>query len=257
VWGTIISVSQRNLELTWKDKTAFAFNETLRTHYPFAADGRDASMNDVADFFKPTGGIFWSFVNDEMGPFVERKGNSWEARKWLGIGLDFNPDFLLTIERTSGISNGMFKRGDANPSINFSVYPYPSSTLSESVISVDGTDFRYRNGPQEWTNFSWPGQNSGGRVRGVRVGNQAGAELATDGTWALFRLLDKAQISSNTGDTFVATWSLLDSNRQHMSVSFKVRPDRSASLFQSGTLQGYRLPAEIFLRSSVSDKQND
>jgi type VI secretion system protein ImpL len=257
VWGTIIAVSQKNLELTWKDKTLFSFNETLRSHYPFAADGRDASMNDVVDFFKPAGGTFWSFVNDEMGPFVERKGNSWESRKWLGIGLDFNPDFLLAIERTNGISNGMFKRGESNPSVNFSAYPFPNSALSESVIGIDGTDYRYRNGPQEWLNFVWPGQNSGGRVRGVRVGNSAVAELVTDGPWALFRLLEKAQISSNQGDTFIATWSSLDSNRQRLNISFKIRPDRSASLLQAGVLQGYRLPAEIFLRPAAGEKRND
>ena len=254
VWGTIIAVSQKNLELTWKDKTLFAFNETLRSHYPFAADGRDASPNDAADFFKPSGGIFWSFVNDEMGPFVERKGNSWEARKWLGIGLDFNPEFLLAIEKTNGISNGMFKRGDSNPSVNFSAYPYPNTALSESVIGVDGTEYRYRNGPQEWLNFAWPGQNPGGRVRGVRVGNLAGGEVATDGPWALFRLLEKARISSDQGDTFIATWSMADSNGQRLNVSFKIRPDRSAALLHPDALQSYRLPSEIFLRPDAGDR---
>lgn len=257
VWGTIIAVSQKNLELTWKDKTLFAFNETLRNRYPFAADGRDASMNDVADFFKPTGGAFWAFVNEEMGPFVERKGNTWESRKWLGVGLDFNPEFLLALERTNGISNGLFKRGESNPEIVFSVYPYPNSAMSESVLNIDGAESRYRNGPQEWQNFTWPGQNPGARVRGLRIGNLAGGELVTDGPWALFRLLEKAQISSNQGDTFVATWSLLDSNRQRLNVSFKIRPDRSASLFQTGMLQGYRLPAEVFLRAAAGDKRND
>jgi type VI secretion system protein ImpL len=255
VWGTIILVSQKNLELTWKDKTLFAFNETLRGHYPFVADGRDASMSDVTDFFKPTGGIIWSFVNDEMGPFVERKGNKWEARKWLGIGLDFNPEFPQAIERTYGISNGLFKHGESNPGVAFSVYPFPNTALAESIIAIDGTEYRYRNGPQEWMNFTWPGQNPGGRVRGVRAGNQAGGDLVTDGSWALFRLLEKAQISANQGDTFVASWSMLDSNGQRLNVSFKIRPDRSAVLFQPNVLQGYRLPDEIFVRPAVGDKQ--
>ena len=258
VWGTIIAVAQKNLELTWRDKTVFAFNETLRSNYPFAAGGRDASMNDAIDFFKPVGGIFWSFVNDEMGPFVELKGNSWEARKWLGIGLDFNPEFLQALERTSGISNSMFKRGEANPSVNFSVYPYPNAALGESTLNIDGTEFRYRNGPQEWMNFVWPGQNPGARIRGVRLGGSlASGEVVTDGPWALFRLLDRASISSNQGDTFVATWSIPDSNKQRMNVSFKIRPDRSAALFRAGTLQGYQLPAEIFQRPVATDKSNE
>jgi|GEM_PF-856372 type VI secretion system protein ImpL len=257
VWGTIIAVSQKNLELTWKDKTVFTFNETLRGHYPFAADGHDASMNDAADFFKLTGGTFWSFVNDEMGPFVERKGNSWESRKWLGIGLDFTPEFLQAIEKSYGISNAMFKRGESNPGVNFSAYPLPNAALSESVIGIDGVEFHYRNGPQEWLNFAWPGQNPGARVRGVRVGTMAGAELVTEGTWALFRLLEKAKISSDQGDTFTATWSLIDSNGQRLNVSFKIRPDRSVTLLQPSALQAYRLPAEIFMRPAVGDKQNE
>jgi hypothetical protein len=50
---------------------------------------------------------------------------------------------------------------------------------------------------------------------------------------------------------------MLDSNGQRLSVSFKIRPDRSAALFQPNVLQGYRLPAEIFLRPVVGDKQID
>lgn len=257
VWSTIVAVAQKDMEKNWKDKILFAFNETLRGHYPFANDNRDASMNDVIDFFKPTGGIYWAFVNDQLGPFIERKGNSWESRKWLGIGMDFNPEFLLMVERTSAISNGMFKRGDTNPSVNFSLYPYPNSALNESLIGIDGTEFRYRNGPQEWQNFVWPGQNPGGRVRGVRNGNMASGELLTEGPWALFRLFEKAQISARQGDTFVASWSLNDSSKQRLSISFKVRADRSASLFQPGALQGYQLPAEVFLRPAVADKRNE
>ena len=257
VWATLVAVAQKDLDKNWKDKTLFAFNETLRGHYPFANDKRDASMNDVIDFFKPAGGTYWSFVNDQLGPFIERKGNTWVSRQWLGIGLDFTPEFLLMIEKTSDISNGLFKRGEANPSINFSLYPYPNGALSESSISIDGTDFRYRNGPQEWQNFTWPGQNPGGRVRGVRNGNMASGEIVTDGPWAFFRLLEKAQISSRQGDTFNASWTVTDSNRQRLSMSFKVRADRSAALFQPGALQGYQLPAEVFLRPSAADKRNE
>ena len=257
VWESIVAVAQKNLEATWKDKTQFAFNETLRNNYPFAAGGRDSSMSDMVDFFKPTGGIYWTFVNDELGPFVERKGNDWESRKWLGIGLDFNPEFLGMIEKTSAISNGMFKRGESNPSVSISAYPYPNAALSESTLGIDGAELRYRNGPQEWTNFSWPGQNPGARVRAVRLGTLASGELATEGPWALFRLLDKAHVSARQGDTFNATWSVSDNNKQRLSVSFKIRADRSAAMFQPGLLQGYRLPAEVFLRQTVADKRND
>ena len=128
----------------------------MRGHYPFVKEGRDASMNDVTDFFKPKGGTFWSLVGDDMGPFVERKGNNWEVRKWLGVGLDFTPEFLQLISKTSDVSDGLFKRGDSNPGANFAIYPSTSSVLSESGISIDGTDFRYRNGPQEWMSFTWP-----------------------------------------------------------------------------------------------------
>ena len=160
------------------------------------------------------------------------------------------------IEKTSDISDSMFKRGESNPAVNFAAYPYPNSALSESVIAIDGIDYRYRNGPQEWMNFTWPGQNPGGRVRGVRVGNLASAELATDGPWALMRLLDKAHISSVQGGSFLATWSLLDSSGQRMSISFRIKPDRSAALLQTGALQGYRLPAEVFLRQAVVNRND-
>ena len=251
VWATIIAVAQKDFERTWKDKTLFTFNETLRGHYPFVKEGSDASMNDIADFFKPKGGTFLTFVNDDMGAFVERKGNTWEARKWLGIGLEFNPQFLQIIARTLDISDSLFKRGEANPGIAFGVFPTVNSSLSESSINIDGTDFRYRNGPQEWNNFIWPGQNPGARIRGIRVGKASSGELAAEGPWALLRLLDRAHISSNQRGSFQATWALLDSNGQRMSVSFMIKPDRNAALLQNGALQSYSLPTDIFLREAV------
>lgn len=254
VWSTIVAVAQKNLNNTWKDKTLFAFNETLRSNYPFSREGRDASMSDMIDFFKPTGGLYWSFVNEELGPFVERKGNSWEARKWLGIGMDFNPEFLAMIEKTTSISNGMFKRGESNPSMTIAAYPYPNSALSESGLAIDGAELRYRNGPQEWASFVWPGQSPGGRVRGVRLGNSANGELSVDGPWALFKLLDRASVSSIQGDTFTASWTFSDSNKQKLSASFKIRSDRGAALLQPGALQNYKLPTEVFLRQAVIEK---
>lgn len=254
VWATIVGMAQKDFDRTWKGKTFFTYNESLRGHYPFVENGSDASMNEVADFFKPASGTFWTFIGD-MGGFLERKGNDWEARKWSGVGLDFTPEFLQMVKKSSDISDGMFRRGDSNPGINISAYPFPSSSFSESSIGIDGTDFRYRNGPQEWQNFAWPGQNPGGRVRAVRSGSQTSAELVTDGPWALIRLLGKARISSNEGGAVLATWSLLDSSGQRMSVSFKLRQDRGTALL-TGSLQGYQLPADIFLRQSA-EKRND
>ena len=252
VWGTIIAVAQKDFERTWKDKTLFAFNESLRGRYPFVKDSRDASMNDVTDFFKPKDGTFWSLVSDDMGAFVERKGNNWEARKWMGVGLEYTPEFLQIISKTSDISDSMFKRGESNPGLNFAVYPSTNSALSESSISIDGTDYRYRNGPQEWTNFAWPGPNPGARVRGIRSGSQASGELAMEGPWALLRLLDRAHISVNQGGAFLASWSIPDSSGQRLGVSFRIKPDRNAALLQNGVLQGYSLPTEIFARQAAA-----
>lgn len=245
VWATIVGVAQKDFDRTWKDKTIPAYNEGVRGHYPFVADGSDASMNEVADFFKPTTGAFWGPVND-MGAFLERRGNNWEARKWMGIGLDFSPEFMQALSKSSDITDGMFKHGDSNPSVNISAYPYPNSALSESVIGIDGNDYRYRNGPQEWQNFTWPGQSPGGRIRGVRTGNLASAELTVEGPWALMRLLEKSHITSIEGGSFLATWSMLDSAGQRMNISFRIRQDRSVALL-TGALQGYRLPVDIFI----------
>jgi type VI secretion system protein ImpL len=248
VWSMIIVVAQKDLDRTWKNQVYFAFRESLAGRYPFAREGQDASMRDIGEFFR-TGGTLSTFVNQDLRPFVERKGKSWEARSWLGIGMDFNPDFLRVMERTALILTTMFKPGDSTPNMGFGVYPMPNPALSESALNVDGAEYRYRNGPQEWQSFTWPGSNPSARVRGVRAGSLASGELYVEGPWGFLRLLSQAQLTHRSDGSFVAAWSLRDSSGQRMTVSFQIRPDRYANPFGRNALQGYGLPAEMFAHS--------
>lgn len=252
VWGSIVGVAQKDLDRNWKNKVYFTFNETLATHYPFAKDGRDASLQDVSEFFRANGTIL-TFINQELRPFLERKGASWEARRWLGVGMEFSPEFLQALERTSLVGSALFKQGETSPTLGFSVYPYPTPGLSESTLHVDGAEYRYRNGPQEWHNFTWPGPNPGARVRGVRAGTLTSGQVSVEGPWAFLRLLSMAHISPQADGSFVATWSVRDSSAQSMTVTFRIRPDRYANPLGQNALAGYRLPPEIFSRGEPSD----
>lgn len=252
VWATIVGMAQKDIDKAWRDKVLFAYNDSLRGKFPFASDGSDAPMSGVVDFFRPASGTFWGFIGD-IGPFLERKGNSWQERKWMGVGMDFSPEFLQSMRKSSEISDGMFKRGDSNPNVNLSIYPYPSASLNESGIGVDGSELRYRNGPQEWQNMTWPGPNPGAHVRAVRAGTLASAELSVDGPWAMMHLIDKAHIGSIEGDTFMATWSLQDSGGQRLNASFRIRADRGVAML-TGSMQSYHLPVDIFTHPSVQAK---
>jgi type VI secretion system protein ImpL len=256
VWGSMVVVAQGDLDRDWKSKVIHPYNEALAGRFPFALDGRDAPMNDVADFFRLGSGTIWVFIDNDLRPFLDRKGGTWEPRQWLGIGMEFSAQFFAAIDRSRQISSSLFTQGETRLGMSFSVYPYPSTMLSESTLSVDGEHYRYRNGPQEWHSFAWPGPNPSARVRGVRADTHSTGEISADGSWAWLRLLSKAQIKYDQDNSFIASWSLRDTSGQFMTIRFRVRADRYNNPFRQGTLQGYRLPANIFERGDRATASN-
>lgn len=254
VWGTMTVVAQRDIQNIWKNQVRLTFNESLSSRYPFTRDGRDASMGDLVEFFKPRSGVFWSFINKDLRPFIEKQGNEWQPRKWLGIGLAFEPDFLKVISHTARVTNSFFSSDDAQPKLSFAVYPFPNTQLSESTINVDGSTYRYRNGPQEWRKFDWPGSSPGARIQGIRAGSVTRGEISAEGTWAWLRLLDKAKKrGSSSGTSFLASWSIRDNAGQRISVRFRIRPDRHNNPFKKNILRGYHLPGTVFPKTEIAD----
>ncbi|MBU2862310.1 type VI secretion system membrane subunit TssM [Reinekea forsetii] len=246
VWKGMVQASERSLQAVWQDEVYRTYNGTLRGRFPFSENGVDANVRDIQQFLKPIDGQLWSFIDNDLKPFVQVRAGKWRVREWLGIGLSFDKTLFLGVNSASTVVSGLFDEYD-RVSMRFWVSPVPSAGVSESLLEVDSDLYRYRNEPEEWREFNWSLDNS--QVAQVQVYLDAGggyADLAFDGPWAFLKLLKQSQIEHSGGTQFNVVWPMKLSNGKEVSAQYKVRADRSGSVLNQRVLSDFYLPRSLF-----------
>ncbi len=247
-WRIILQEANKDLQREWKVAVLASYKERLQGRFPFDREGSDAALIDLADFFRPEDGIYWSFVQGQLAPFISEGRRSWQEKTWLNLGPGFNQELLGSLSQAEKISSGLFRRGSNDPEIRFSVYPMPTRGLSEMYFEANGQVYRYRNEPQEWRPFHWSAdaEKFNAKVYGIAGAGAARAELEVDGIWGIFHLLDKAKIERQSGTQFLNVWELKTEGEQPIVVQFKIKADRENNLFDPNIFTGFELPSNLF-----------
>jgi len=253
-WKVIMRVAMKEVQYKWENMVVREFEDRIRGKFPFSNNGPDAPVDDVAEFFRPKDGILWSFVNNELSSYLVKRRSSWKERNWLGIGPNFNKKFFTVLERGHGITSGLFRRGDDEPNLTFSLYPIPISGLDEIILETNGQSFRYRMGPQEWRKFKWPGdsEQSGARIVGISDSRNVRAEIEEFGVWGVFHLFKKARMTKERGTQYNTMWSIPTRNSKSVEIQFKLKADKHNNLFRPGVLSSFALPKKLSSRQSSS-----
>ncbi len=248
VWRIILTEARKDLQREWRTSVLANYNSKLRGRFPLAAGGSDAALGDMADFFRPDDGIFWSFVRNQLAPFLTEGRSTWKQKAWLDSGAGFNGELLGALSRARGISAGLFRRGQDEPDIRFSVYPMPTRGLSEMSFEANGQRYRYRNEPQEWRLFHWPGtqEKLGARIHGVAGRGTSRGELQYDGIWGIFHLLNRARVERESGTQYLSVWELEGTDGQPIKVQFKIKADRENNALGNDLFENFAVPESIF-----------
>jgi type VI secretion system protein ImpL len=113
------------------------------------------------------------------------------------------------------------------------VHIQPAAKTASVSLTVDGQTYEYRNGPEEWHSFQWPGAgNSPGAVLRVRSNKGVVETLQQEGEWGLFRLFEEASVrASNGARVFTLVWRIPSLDTE---VAIDIRPARGDSPFVGG-----------------------
>ncbi len=247
-WSGVVGQATSDLQQEWHTAVVNPYKKMISGKFPFSATGSDAALADVAAFYHPDDGILWKFANERLSPYLRKTAHGWEPRKWLGIGANFSNEFLQGLTEAQKITDALYTNQNSAPNMTFYLQPDPSTKLREMQIESNGQLFRYRNGPQVWQRFDWPGEMNqiGARVLGVADHGRAVGELRADGPWGLFHLLTLADIEKKSGTHYRTTWELPASDGGTVSVSFKLRADRQDNIFNVKMISSFKLPKALF-----------
>ena len=249
-WSGIIGQATSDLQQEWATSVVKPYKKLIAGKFPFSATGSDAAIADVAEFYHPENGILWKFAKDRLSPYLRKTARGWEPREWLEIGANFSEEFLHGLSEAQKVTDALYTNQNNAPNMTFHLQPDPSSKLREMQIESNGQLLRYRNGPQMWQRFNWPGEMNqiGARVMGIADNGRAVGELRADGPWGLFHLLSLARIEKTNGTNYKTSWDLPASDGGTVRVSFKLRADRQDNIFNFKMISAFELPRSLFRR---------
>lgn len=204
----IVNEATRGLQTEWQREILEPYQERLANHFPFNHHGQDANLAEFSTFFRPENGIFAVFRN-KLSPFLKRSGDQYVPISWLGISFPFSRQFLHNLEQVSRFSESLFPNGTGDISLRYAIYPIPAPGIKEILFVSNGQSYPYRNGPQEWVPFIWPGQDAMDNETFIRItqtfaDSQASKEF--QGAWGLFHLLVSASQAVKTDRGYRLHW---------------------------------------------------
>jgi type VI secretion system protein ImpL len=207
--------------------------------YPIVASStRDALPEDFGQFFGP-GGMMDDFFQKRLASLVDTSTKPWKYKPVAGQA-SVSAAALAQFERAARIRE-IFFRGGKTPSIrlDFKVLEM-DATITQFVLDVDGQLVKYAHGPVLPMAVQWPGTKGSNQVRvQLTPPSSTGASgQVADGPWALFRVMEKAQLeNSGVPEKFFVTF-----NVENRRTRFEVTTNSVQSPLRVRELQEFSCP---------------
>jgi len=179
----------------------------VSNRYPFAPDSAvDVPLADFGRLFG-YGGVYDMFFKSELANLVDTARNPWVWRTDAsGAAVGGSLLMLRQFEAAERIRTMFFRPGSQDPEVRFSLSAVDLDAGSvRFTLELDGQLFDYRHGPVIEKPMKWPGPSPGKAA--VTFEERAGARpnIATEGPWAWFRLVDQTQVQRETEAISVLT----------------------------------------------------
>ena len=144
----------------------------------------------------------------------------------------------------------MFSSGADSAGFTFQMMPVPHRGIRETYLGFSEQGYRYRNEPEEWRNFSWPGRGAAEKAVLYGLDNKGRRiSIEQDGPWALLKVLNSASVKWIKGTEFLATWELKDKSDEVLTVQFSLKSGRNSGIFSKYMLTSFALPSSLFSQS--------
>ena len=193
--ASIMAKARSQLNEEWENQVYTMYSNSIAGKYPFNLTGPDAAIADVSEFLNSETGVLWNFINSQLKPFMKVRRGVWEEKQWNGVGIGFNQELLDGLTKANKVTRSLFLNGSDAAGFNFQMMPVPQKGIRETYLGFSEQGYRYRNEPEEWRNFSWPGR--GAAEKAILYGlDNAGRRVTIeqDGPWALLKVLNQANV---------------------------------------------------------------
>ncbi|TIV65354.1 MAG: type VI secretion system membrane subunit TssM, partial [Mesorhizobium sp.] len=202
--GNVAATSVANLNQTLDETVTRPCEEAVNGHYPFASDSsEEISFADFARLFAP-GGLMDRFFAQNLAPLIDMTGQDWTWKQNARSGRDLAKSTLKAFQSAAEIRSAFFPSGGSAPSVAITFTPTSLNSEADSaVLNVDGQTVQSAQAGNAPSTVTWPSGAASGSASLSLTPEMPGRESALkfEGQWALKRLLDKATVTGDGGNT--------------------------------------------------------
>jgi type VI secretion system protein ImpL len=172
-----------------------------------AGSATDAPLADFGRLLG-FGGVYDMFFKTELANLVDTSRSPWAWRNDAsGVSVGGSLSMLRQFEAADRIREMFFRPGSQDPGMRFSVSAVDlDAGAVRFILEVDGQPFEYRHGPVIAKPMAWPGPNPGRAIATFEERTGVRPNVAAEGPWAWFRLIDQAQLQRETDAVYVLTF---------------------------------------------------
>lgn len=176
----------------------------LLAKYPFNPSApTEATLAEVSGMFAPSNGALWQFYNEALQPVLVKEGTQYAAKP--GAPATPTGTFVRFFNRIAAVTDALWPGGAKEPQFDFTLKLTPSEAVPAATFSMDGQQRRFTRTFTAAQRYSW----TGAMARDVRLSAEVRGRdvtlLGFDGTWALFKLLQRARWET-VGVTSLVQW---------------------------------------------------
>ncbi len=215
--------ARQQIQSVWATQYAAFCRENLAGRYPLQrGSNRDATLADFTRFFGPNG-MADEFYKQYLRGFVDNSVRPWRLLQTGGTGIGISASGVQQLERASQLRDAFFEGGSQQVQASFEIAPVSlDQKARRALLALGEQSLTYDHGPARAIRFRWPGADGGLEARLVLTAISDGRTevVSASGTWAWFRLLDRAAIERHAvRDSYRVTFRAGD-----MSVTYEMRP---------------------------------
>lgn len=203
-YAVLLPPVEQDLNAAWQ-REVYGQWRTLAGKYPFSDSQNEAQLADISRFVKPNDGTLDKFIDKYLNGLVLKRGTQLVPRAWGNQGVRFNPAFLAGAGRLSSAGGTLMQ--DGGEASRFELQPVPTPGLSEISVEIDGQTLRYRNGPQPWQAFTWPGNGAqGARIQVIAFNGATTVVSSQPGRMGLMRMISQGRVDDSDVNAGQLEW---------------------------------------------------
>jgi type VI secretion system protein ImpL len=179
-------------QLNGKGRAFCAPFQRLLSEYPFNSSSSSmAAMDEVSGLLQPGTGALWAFVDGQMSNYIVRQGSRFAEKP--GSPVRISPAFMDFLNRAAEFSTTLYRAPDAPPALSFSMRPILSDAVPSLTVTIDGRPARFTRTSSASQKLIWTGSEAGEAALSGVIGGRESEILRFQGTWAIFKLFNRAQ----------------------------------------------------------------